>query len=64
MNILFLCTGNSCRSIIAEAIFNALAAPEYHAISAGSQPTAQRFDTPSFVSLAITQRNFNRRICQ
>src|SRR5690606_35896397 len=39
MNILFLCTGNSCRSIIAEAVFNHLAPPGMQAMSAGSHPT-------------------------
>lgn len=38
MNILFLCTGNSCRSVLAEATFNALAGPEWRAMSAGSHP--------------------------
>ena len=38
MNILFLCTGNSCRSLISEAVFNHIAPAGLHAISAGSQP--------------------------
>ena len=41
MNVLFLCTGNACRSILAEAIFNHLAPAGWQAMSAGSRPTGQ-----------------------
>ncbi|MBC7452473.1 MAG: arsenate reductase ArsC [Massilia sp.] len=38
MNVLFLCTGNSCRSILGEATFNHLAPAGWMAMSAGSDP--------------------------
>jgi arsenate reductase len=41
MNVLFLCTGNSCRSLISEAVFNHLAPAGLRAISAGSHPTGR-----------------------
>ncbi|MDS4042595.1 MAG: arsenate reductase ArsC [Candidatus Competibacter sp.] len=41
MNVLFLCTGNSCRSILGEATLNHLAPPGWSAMSAGSHPTGQ-----------------------
>ena len=39
MHILFLCTGNSCRSILAEGIFNKHAPQGFTSESAGSKPS-------------------------
>ncbi|ONH51010.1 Protein-tyrosine-phosphatase [Pseudomonas cedrina] len=41
MKVLFMCTANSCRSILSEAVFNHLAPEGFEAVSSGSFPKGQ-----------------------
>jgi arsenate reductase len=53
IRLLFLCTGNSCRSIIAEALANHLGQGKLKAVSAGSFPTGKVNDN----AIAVLQKH-------
>ncbi len=52
-NVLFICSGNSARSIFAEAILNRIGAGKFRAFSAGTRPGSQLNE----IAVAILQRN-------
>lgn len=53
-NVLFLCTGNSARSVIAESLLNQIGENRFQAFSAGSQPKGQ---VHPFASQVLAEHN-------
>ena len=56
LNVLFLCTGNSARSILAEAIIGRVASGKFKGFSAGSHPKGE---VHPFAANLLTKLNFD-----
>jgi arsenate reductase (thioredoxin) len=66
-NVLFLCTGNSARSILAEAILNHKGAPTFTAYSAGSHPSGtvrpealRQIESAGFSAAGLRSKSWDR----
>ena len=64
LNVLFLCTHNSARSILAEAILNHIGRGRFKAYSAGSSPRENQQPNPLGLQVLQNCRHFRRRPAQ